>query len=203
MVHIKEKLSKMVKNKLVIKGLLLLILALVVATVVRIFFYNDKAEITSSYLGTQLSKVGELTTIKLKYDGIAEYKDKGIAFINRSDFIMRYKAVARVGIDLKQVKTEVDNKNKVVWLTIPKAEIQSVKVDPADIKYYDEKFSLFNVDEKEDGNKAIELAEKEARTALEQMGLLESADLQAFTLIKGILHNAVPSDYEFKLKESK
>ena len=203
MTNIKEKLSKIVKNKMVTKGLLLLILVLIIAIVIRTFFYNDKEEITSSYLGTQLSKVGELTTVKLKYDGIAEYKDKGISFVNKSDFVMRYKAEARVGIDLEKVTTKVDNQNKVVWLTIPKAEIQDVHVDTSDIKYYDEKFSLFNVDEKEDGNKAIELAEKEAKTALKKMGVLESADEQGFTLIKGLLHNAVPSDYEFKLKESK
>lgn len=189
------------KNKVVTKGVLLLVLVLIIAIVIRLFFYNDKEEITSSYLGTQLSKVGELTTVKLKYDGIAEYKDKGITFVTKSDFVMKYKAEARVGIDLEKVKTKVDNQNKVVWLTIPKAEIQDVHVNTSDIKYYDEKFSLFNVDEKEDGNKAIELAEKEAKTALEQMGVLESADEQAFTLIKGLLHNAVPSDYEFKLKE--
>lgn len=203
MTNIKEKLSKIVKNKMVSKGLLLLILVLIIAIVIRTFFYNDKEEITSSYLGTQLSKVGELTTVKLEYDGIAEYKDKGISFVNKSDFVMRYQAEARVGIDLEKVTTKVDNQNKVVWLTIPKAEIQDVHVDTSDIKYYDEKFSLFNVDEKEDGNKAIELAEKEAKTALKKMGVLESADEQAFTLIKGLLHNAVPSDYEFKLKESK
>ena len=189
------------KNKVVTKGVLLLVLVLIIAIVIRLFFYNDKEEITSSYLGTQLSKVGELKTVKLKYDVIAEYKDKGITFVTKSDFVMKYKAEARVGIDLEKVKTKVDNQNKVVWLTIPKAEIQDVHVNTSDIKYYDEKFSLFNVDEKEDGNKAIELAEKEAKTALEQMGVLESADEQAFTLIKGLLHNAVPSDYEFKLKE--
>ncbi len=197
----KNKFSKIMKNKVVTKGVLLLVLVLIIAIVIRLFFYNDKEEITSSYLGTQLSKVGELTTVKLKYDGIAEYKDKGITFVTKSDFVMKYKAEARVGIDLEKVKTKVDNQNKVVWLTIPKAEIQDVHVNTSDIKYYDEKFSLFNVDEKEDGNKAIELAEKEAKTALEQMGVLESADEQAFTLIKGLLHNAVPSDYEFKLKE--
>lgn len=203
MANIKSKLSKIVKNKMITKILLLLILIIIIVITIRIFFYNDKEEITSSYLGTQLSKVGELTTVKLKYDGIAEYKDKGITFINKSDFVMRYKAEARVGIDLEKVTTEVDNQNKVVWLTIPKAEIQDVHIDTSDIKYYDEKFSLLNVDEKEDGNKAIELAEKEAKIALKDMGVLESADEQAFTLIKGLLHNVVPSDYEFKLKESK
>ena len=31
---------------------------------------------------------------------------------------------------------------------------------------------------------------------------LESADEQALTLIKGLLQNTVPTDYEFKVKEN-
>ena len=35
---------------------------------------------------------------------------------------------------MEKVTTKVDNQNKVVWLTIPKAEIQDVHVDTSDIK---------------------------------------------------------------------
>ena len=105
-----------------------------------------------------------------------------------------------MGIDLEKVKPEVDDANKTVWLTIPKAEIQDVKIDTSTIKYYDSGFALFNVDEKEDGNRALELAEKDAKEELGKMGVLESADEQALTLIKGLLQNIVPTDYEFKVK---
>ena len=115
---------------------------------------------------------------------------------------MTYEANARVGIDLEKVKPEVDDANETVWLTIPKAAIQDVKIDTSTIKFYDSGFALFNVDEKEDGNKALELAEKDAREELSEMGVLESADEQALTLIKGLLQNTVPTDYEFKVKEN-
>lgn len=201
MVKKKTIFLKILKNKIVRWILAIAILAIAMVVVVRVFFYNDEKEVTSSYLGTELVKVGELTTVKLHYTGIAEYKDTGIAIINKSDFVMRYEADARVGIDLEKVVPDVDNTNKIVWLTIPKAEIQDVNVDSSKIRYYDEQFSLLNWDEKEDGNKAIELAEKKARQDLEQMGVLESADEQALTLIKGLLQQAVPSDYRFKVKE--
>ena len=42
MANVKEKLSKIVKNTMVIKGLLLLIFILIIAIVIRTFFYNDK-----------------------------------------------------------------------------------------------------------------------------------------------------------------
>ena len=185
-------------NKLIRKILLILLVAIVIVLGIYFFLYNDEEEVTEDYLGTKLSKVGELTTVKLNYTGFLQYQDKGISIFNRSDFIMTYEANARVGIDLEKVEIEVDNTNKMVSLTIPKAEIQDVKIDTSEIKYYDSDFALFNVDEKEDGNKALELAEKNAQEELGKMGVLESADEQALTLIKGLLQNAVPADYEFK-----
>ena len=185
-------------NKLIRKILLILLVAIVIVLGIYFFLYNDEEEVTEDYLGTKLSKVGELTTVKLNYTGFLQYQDKGIPIFNRSDFIMTYEANARVGIDLEKVEIEVDNTNKMVSLTIPKAEIQDVKIDTSEIKYYDSDFAWFNVDEKEDGNKALELAEKNAQEELGKMGVLESADEQALTLIKGLLQNAVPADYEFK-----
>ena len=194
--------KNIVANKWIRNLLLFLILIIVVAMGIRIFLYNDEEKITDEYLGTKLSKVGELTTVKLNYTGFLQYHDKGIPIFNRSDFLMTYEANARVGIDLEKVKPEVDDANETVWLTIPKAAIQDVKIDTATIKFYDSGFALFNVDEKEDGNKALELAEKDAREELSEMGVLESADEQALTLIKGLLQNTVPTDYEFKVKEN-
>lgn len=194
--------KNIIANKRIREILLFLILIIVVAVGIRIFLYNDEEKITGEYLGTKLSKVGELTTVKLNYTGFLQYHDKGIPIFNRADFLMTYEANARVGIDLEKVKPEVDDANKTVWLTIPKAEIQDVKIDTSTIKYYDSGFALFNVDEKEDGNRALELAEKDAREELGKMGVLESADEQALTLIKGLLQNTVPTDYEFKVKEN-
>ena len=194
--------KNIVANKWIRNLLLFLILIIVVAMGIRIFLYNDEEKITDEYLGTKLSKVGELTTVKLNYTGFLQYHDKGIPIFNRLDFLMTYEANARVGIDLEKVKPEVDDANETVWLTIPKAAIQDVKIDTSTIKFYDSGFALFNVDEKEDGNKALELAEKDAREELSEMGVLESADEQALTLIKGLLQNTVPTDYEFKVKEN-
>ena len=194
-------LKRILKNKVARKSFIISVLAVVAVVFVYIFLYNKEEKITPSYLGTKLTKVGELTTVKLNYTGFLEYHDKGIPLFNKSDFLMTYEANARVGIDLEEVEIEVDNPNKLVTLSIPKAEILDVKIDPNKIKYYDTKFALFNVNEKEDGNKAQALAEEQAYKDLTEMGVLESANEQALTLIKGLLPNAVPSDYEYKVKE--
>lgn len=165
------------------------------------FLYNGKSEVDTVYLGSLLEKSSELTTAKLTYTGLSEFKDEGTVFINRQDFIMVYSATARIGIDVKNVKIDADNNRKKIYVTIPETEIQEVKVDNKSIKYFDTKFALFNTDEKEDSNRAIALAEKEAEKEVGKMGVLEMADKQAEELIKGILANAVPDGYMIERKK--
>lgn len=75
-----------------------------------------------------------------------------------------------------------------------------MKVDASSIKYFNEEFALFNVNEKEDSNKAIAKAEKAAEKEIKNVGVLEMADAQAETLIKGLLKEAVPADYKWEIK---
>ena len=68
------------------------------------------------------------------------------------------------------------------------------------IKYFDEKFALFNVDEKEDANKAVVLAENSVKEEAIKTGILELADKQSATLIEGLLSKAIPEGYTLKAK---
>ena len=90
---------------------------------------------------------------------------------------MVYEATARAGID--------------------------VKVNMDSIKYFDEKFALLNVDYKEDANRATSLAEKEAVTELEDMGILKMADEQAEALIKGLIQDVIPRNYKIQIKSTR
>ncbi|MGN1121201.1 MAG: DUF4230 domain-containing protein [Eubacteriales bacterium] len=189
-------LFKPTKKLLTIAVIVAAVAVLAICTI--LFISRDEPSVDTEYLYAQLSKASELTAAKLNYTGMTEYKDSGIAFINKSDFIMVYRATVRAGINLDEIKISANDVEKVIYLDIPKAQIQEVKVDPSTIKYFDEKFALFNVNEKEDGNKAIALAEEAAAEEAANMGVLELADTQAETLIKGILANAIPDGYEIK-----
>lgn len=165
-----------------------------------LFLYNGKEKVDSEYIVTLLEKSSELTTAKLHYTGMSEYKDTGVPILNRADFIMVYEATARIGIDLKNVEVKVDASKERIYLTIPKAEVIDVKVNQDKTHYFDNKFALLNLNEKEDGNKANVLAEQEAEKEIEKMGVLEMADTQAETLIKGILKDVVPKEYKYEVK---
>lgn len=117
---------------------------------------------------------------------------------------MVYNATVEAGIEMDKIKVnEPGVINKVVHIEIPKATIQNAKVDVSSIKYFDEKFSLFNVDTEEDSNNAVALAEKSAKEEAAKTGILELADKQSKTLIKGIIESAVPDDYKIQISELK
>lgn len=171
-----------------------IVLVMVLVCVIPLL-HKDEKKVDTSYMVTLLTESSELTTAKLHYTGMSEFEDTGIAFINRSNFIMVYEATARIGVNVKDVKVRADDINKTIVVSIPKASVQEVNVDTSTIKYFDEEFALFNVDQKEDSNAAIALVEEEALNEIEEMGVLEMADTQAASLIKGILANAIPDGY--------
>ena len=93
------------------------------------------------------------------------------------------------------------SESKKIYITIPDAEIIDAKVDPNDIKFYGSGFAFFNVNQKEDVTKAISLAEEDAREYAKTTGLLELANTQAETLIKGILADSIPEGYTIEVKK--
>ncbi len=157
---------------------------------------NITPDIDVTYLNTALKEASELTTAKLKINGLVDFADTGVVILNRSDFVMKYTAEISAGIDMSKVEVkedDIDNENKKIIVSIPKATVFKPNVyhGKENIKFYNEKFTLFNVNEKEDLSEALALAEKEAEKEVVNNGLLELADKQSETLIKGILSDAV------------
>ena len=196
----KEILWKILKNKIG-RILSIILVAIIALGVVAVCLREPKHSLDMSSIIAKLEKSSELTTAKLTYTGMSEFKDSGITFINKADFIMVFEATARAGIDVKEVKVEADDTNRIVQITLPKAKVLDVKVNMDSIKYFNEKFALFNVDPKEDANKANALAEEAAKKEVAEMGILEMADQQAEALITGLIQDAVPKDYVIKIKK--
>ena len=190
------KIPKILKNKYV--AIPLFVLFVVLIFVIVLMNHSEKTE--SEIILGKIEKSSELTTSKITFTGMSEYKDEGIKFINRSDFVMVYEATARIGIDIKKVKVDVNNITQTVYITIPKAEVLDVKVNMDTIKYFDTSFALLNIDYKEDANKATSIAEKEAKEEIVNMGVVEMADNQSEALIKGLIQDVIPKGYDIKVK---
>lgn len=202
-----EKLKNFLKNKTG-RIISIVLVAVIVATVGIIAVSSKKAKVDTQLLISTIEKSSELTTSKLTFTGYAEYTDTGVTFLTKSNFKMIYKATARIGIDIKDVKIDKKIIDKKIVVRIPKAEVLDVKIIQGKdkdgkeyMRFFDEKFALFNVDGKEDVNTAVALAEKSAIKEIEQMGSLKMADEQSAVLIKGILANAIPNGYEIVVKQ--
>ena len=69
------------------------------------------------------------------------------------------------------------------------------------IEYYDTKFAILNLDSKNDYNKAQAAVEGKAKEEVKNMGVLEMANEQAETLIKGILEGSIPDGFNIEVKK--
>lgn len=199
---VKKLIRKILKNKIG-RIICLVLVAVIVIITVMLCLNNWKSKVNTTSLISTLQKSSELTTAKLTFRGLAEYEDSGIKILNRADYKVLFKATARIGIDIEKVDIDKDLIRKNIIVKIPKATVLDVKIHTGkdDMIFYDEAFALFNLDEKEDQNTLIELAEKSAMKEIQEMGSLKMADDQSAALIKGILANAVPDGYEIIVKQ--
>ena len=192
----KESFIDKIKSKL--KFVLLAIL-LIFAIIGIKNIIPKKEEIDVVFITNQLQKSSDLTSAQVKMTGVYNYVDDGIVVINRQNFIMVYDATVNAGIDLKQAKVKLNKVTKKVVVEIPKANILSVDVDTENIKYYNEAFTLFNFNKKEDANKATALAKKEAAIKAQDIGVIELADSHAEAIIMGIIEPLIPDNYKVEI----
>ena len=94
----------------------------------------------------------------------------------------------RAGIDINEVDVNV-NKETIV-IKLPKADVLDVKIVPESIKFYDEKYALFNWEDKEDTVAAVKAAEEDVRATIEVQELCERACEQSKMLIEALIFDA-------------
>ena len=187
-----------------VKGILSMMIAAALTAECIYFYLNSqkKEQVDTEYLINTLQKSSELTSATLNYKGFSRFTDTGWVIWNKSDFSIMYEAKVRAGIDLSQVKVSADDNAKTIYVAVPKASIQDVKIDESTIEYYDVDFSLFNWDARDDANRVIAQAEEEASSAFADMGVLEFADSSAKEVVTGLLVNAVPKDYTLNVMQA-
>lgn len=137
----------------------------------------------------RLEESSELTVEKNYYTGIAKFSEGTVPLINKNSFAMKYEAEIDAGFRLEDVTIEVTDNE--VFVTVPKAEILSIDIDPDSLEFYDNKISLFKTDRKEATKKALQIAQKDAEENATRKGLLEAADKRAEVIFKGILEGGV------------
>lgn len=179
-------------------GIILMLAAVFIGfQICSMLYKNEQPQITTSYITGKIDSVSELTTADLAYQGIVMYSDGTVPLLTQKSFAMTYTAHIHAGIDISRIKVEISD-NQVV-ITIPDAQIQSVDVDSNSIKFYDERYALFNWTDKEDVVEAISAAEKDAAANANVEELISKANEQTAALLENILSDAI-GDKELVIK---
>lgn len=192
----REKLG----NKIVVIMSFVCIIALIAVGVLSVKLIEAKKEptVTTSVITSQLQNMSDLTTSQLQYRGMIRYEEGTITFINKKSYTMLYDASVKAGIDMEQAKIQVTGKK--VKVTLPKAKIQEIVINPDTLEFYDEKNSLFNWEDKQDTVKALQLAKEDATARIDETELLKQAEQQAELLIKNLVYPmTVNGNYEVEI----
>lgn len=145
---------------------------------------SPQITVNSSTVTEQLTKCQDLVTAKLEYTGLVTYEEGHISFIDKKGFTMTYNADVNAGVSLGDAKVDVEGTD--INIQLPKATLKSISIDPDSLKFYDQKFALFNWQNREDTQSALKIAKKDAESKVNDSKLLEQADEQAKTAVEAL-----------------
>jgi len=172
----------------------ILIVAGVIIAVVLLFKFCDfkkdesNIEYNSNLIQQQILNVGKLIVTEGHFSEVLTYKDQDKYLMDLISFekkaLIVVNADVTVSYDLRQVKYDIDEKNKVITITnIPEEEI---KISP-DIKFYDVDQSRFNQFTGDDYNKVNKTVKANLAKKIEKSTLKSNAKNRLVSELSKIL----------------
>ncbi|HPJ10053.1 MAG TPA: DUF4230 domain-containing protein [Flavobacterium sp.] len=172
------------------------ILILIVGTIAAILLFrycefkkdSESTEYNTNLIQQQIVNVGKLVVTEGHFAQVLTYKDQDDYFAGMLSFkkkaLLVVNADVTVSYDLRQVKYDIDEKNKTITiLNIPKEEI---KISP-DIKFYDVEQSKFNAFTGEDYNKINASVRKSLAKKIDQSTLKTNAQNRLVSELSKVL----------------
>ena len=115
----------------------------------------------------------------------------------QSKYIYSYDVIVKAGFDFTQV--EWSEKNEIIEVKLPKAEILSCEVDTESFQVYHEDESIFRRITLEENNEALNNLKQQAQDDAIENGILENARANVETILKGFFGNAYNLE-KYKIK---
>lgn len=149
---------------------------------------NSSTEYNSNLIQEQIKSVGKLVVTEGHFSQVLTFKDKDsylgglISFDKKAIVIVN--SDASVAYDLRQMKYEIDEKNKIIRIvSIPKEEI---KISP-DIQYYNIEQSKFNEFTGADFNNITKKVKADLAKKIEKSSLKTNAENRLISELSKIL----------------
>lgn len=169
------------------------------------FIPQDKVEITETEVRHELSKLGELVTCALEYEGSDEFSDSKTIFGydipgTKHTIDVAYEGVVKVGYEFEDIEINVDNDSHKIQITLPKPKIICDGVDNDSVTTKTETSFLSNVvnpvESDELTNHLQEIEEKELNKAIEEDDIYSLAEKSAKEQITSFLKTFEDLGYE-------
>lgn len=168
--------------------------------------FNKETVTNSDTIKNQILSVKELTTLKYKYTNVGSFENQAEFYgvklpFTQKKFVISYDGELNAGIDLENCNVEIDNKEKIVSIGLPKAKILNHFIDENSLTIFDEKNSIFNQLEIKDFSDFRKDEMKKVEEKLLSQGFLDQANQKTRQAISEILKiNPFLEDYKIEFK---
>lgn len=165
-----------------------------------VIFENSSSEeetvptINSIQVITDVQSIGELATIKYiytdmgKFENSQKFKDYNIPLTEKS-FILSWNGTIKAGVDITEIKIDIDEVTKVITIHLPNAKILSHETDEDSIEVFDESNNIFNPITLDDYSTFFAESKMDMEQRALDNGILDDAIENAKTVITQILNS--------------
>lgn len=164
-------------------------------------FVKEEVTLSSETLEKEIRGVGLLVTADYHYRHAESFENTlkaiGIKWdFTKTSFIFMIDGDISAGIDLDQVKVEVNNSSKIITIKLPEAQITSSEIHHDTFEEVESKTGLFNKLTPEQVNQSFaHVKEVEEKKAIDD-GILDRAGDNAERIIESMLINSLKlNDY--------
>lgn len=164
---------------------------------------REKEEINAKVIKDGLADMGLLETQEYYFTEVIDYSKVNSIWgfeigITESSYIASYEGKILAGIDFEDINVVKDDGAKRVNISVPKAEIHTIDIDPDSFVLHSEKNGMFNPLSVEDFNKGLVELERTAEEKAIERGVLKNADANAESIIRNFVTSLL-NDPEYEI----
>lgn len=202
------KKTGLAKTYLGVKGVKIVAIIVIIAIVISGVAIGTKTVFNSQNKTSDIGfeNMGKLVTQSCTCTQIQD-TDKAVKWygfkvpFTQTKYLYSYDVDITAGIDFEQIKWKADDKNKVITVKLPEAEIIGRELDEDSLKVYYEKESAFVRVSLEENNEAIKSMKDEAEQTAIDKGILDKATKNAQKIVKAFFEKNYDLDeYTVKFK---
>lgn len=157
------------------------------------YFSQEKKQpdITSDLIESTLVQSSDLITTKYHYSRVGKFENSlelngwSVPLTNKT-FILQFQGEIQAGIDVKDLKVEI--KDKEIIVDVPETKVLNHIIDEDSIEVYDEDNNIFNPIHVDDYKTFAVQQKKVALKEAKEKGLMDQADQQTKTAIEELIH---------------